>query len=493
MFTACMLALPKWRERSLTQTSSSSMPTVSRFAPSDYKFPTSNDNLPKHLHNGPIMSSSPNPSLTPSTSFTPASSSPLINPIVFARRVATLCFCTDTIFQALSLLSDAEISRSSPSSLYAAYSPHPYAQLGFFVVGVMTQLLWLLKLYPVAVTGDDYEFIGLGLRRSGSGCPSRNWGHSKRGTREEGSDGEGATLLFSADEEAQSDADEGQSGRGESNSDPDSRPRTPDDEREERDGQVLPMRPMSPKSSSRLAFLPKSDAIPVIEVMSASDDDARSEKSERSVTNVKSDVTVDNEEVQQDVTSEKFVVMSERLQMRYLPHYFVSTSCQVAWTCSWTMRHYDLCIIFVFINLFSQIYALFVTLDGSRNHRFPTANIYTHFTAKLRIAIAILCLWKTWGAVDVVPPPTVFEGAVNCTFFMLLSGASGPDPTMGILLALILLSLGMGRHTNIEWHLMFNWSSVIVFLFVVIDLAGGIQIRQLLWPRARNSDLEDDL
>jgi hypothetical protein len=105
--------------------------------------------------------------------------------------------------------------------------------------------------------------------------------------------------------------------------------------------------------------------------------------------------------------------------MRYLPHYFVSVTCQGAfqsvmtlnflmrswtsagWTCSWIMRHYDLCIVFVFIDFFSQIYALFVTLDGSRNCRFPKSNIFTHLTAKLRIAIAIMCLWKTWGAVDV--------------------------------------------------------------------------------------------
>lgn len=78
---------------------------------------------------------------------------------------------------------------------------------------------------------------------------------------------------------------------------------------------------MRPQSSLKLASWPKSGAIPVIGVTGASDDDMMSEMSERG------DSAVDSQH-EQDASSSKVVMMSESLQMRYMPHYFISTSCQ---------------------------------------------------------------------------------------------------------------------------------------------------------------------
>ncbi|KAF8959851.1 hypothetical protein BDZ97DRAFT_1836218, partial [Flammula alnicola] len=35
-----------------------------------------------------------------------------------------------------------------------------------------------------------------------------------------------------------------------------------------------------------------------------------------------------------------------------------------------------------------------------------------------------------------------------------------------------------GQHNNLGWHLIFNWTGVAVFLFVVIDWALGKKIRR---------------
>jgi len=78
----------------------------------------------------------------------------------FPRRVALGSFILDTFFQALALLGDAESSRSSPSAIYVAYSPHPYAPLCLFIFGMICQILWLLRLYPVPISSDEDEDSG---------------------------------------------------------------------------------------------------------------------------------------------------------------------------------------------------------------------------------------------------------------------------------------------------------------------------------------------
>lgn len=67
------------------------------------------------------------------------------NPLL-ARRVAAASLIVDTLFQTLALLGDAESSRSSPSAIYVAYAPHPYAPIGLFSAGLIFQIQWLLRL-----------------------------------------------------------------------------------------------------------------------------------------------------------------------------------------------------------------------------------------------------------------------------------------------------------------------------------------------------------
>ncbi|KIM47300.1 hypothetical protein M413DRAFT_63906 [Hebeloma cylindrosporum] len=172
----------------------------------------------------------------------------------------------------------------------------------------------------------------------------------------------------------------------------------------------------------------------------------------------------------------------EPSQMKYLPFYLMGSIYEAGWAATWMTRHFEICRFILFASLATQTYVLFGLLEGARNRRFPTSSILTHLVVKVRIARDVLYLWKTWGVIDIIPPPSAIEGAINCLFFLLLALSSGPDPTLGLLLAMILFSLASGQYHNIGWHLTFNWSGVIVFLFVAADWLLGPKIRKELLP-----------
>ncbi|KAF4622993.1 hypothetical protein D9613_001341 [Agrocybe pediades] len=267
---------------------------------------------------------------------------------VFARRVALGSFLLDTFFQTLALLSDAESSRSSPSAIYVAYSPHPYAPLGLFVLGLSCQILWLLKFYPVPISGEQ-------------------------GDEEVGS----MTLLSSSSGHEQSRTEEPTSQTTEelSNADVHEVSRAP---------QEVPML-----------------SIPLQE----EDNDLRASTTT------------------QPTIFE--VVLPEPAQSRYLPFYMLGSVFQASWSVMWMTRHYDYCSIVLYLNLATDLYVLFGILEGSKNQRYPQASLFTHLVVKIRIAVSVLCLWKTWGAVDIVPPPSPAESILNCLVFIILSLSSG--------------------------------------------------------------------
>ncbi|CAA7269676.1 unnamed protein product [Cyclocybe aegerita] len=167
-------------------------------------------------------------------------------------------------------------------------------------------------------------------------------------------------------------------------------------------------------------------------------------------------------------------------QISYLPYYLLGSVLQAGWSSTWMTRHYDICAIALLFNLFLQVYAFSSVLGGSRSQRFPPVNILTHLLVKLRIATSVLGIWKAWGAIDIIPPPTALEGIVNCVFFIVLALSSGPDPTLGLLLTFVLSSLALGRFHNLGWHLAFNWSAVILFMAVTLDWAFGVAVRRHL-------------
>lgn len=90
-------------------------------------------------------------------------------PVGFFHRVAIVSFVVDTLLQAIALLEDAERSLSSPSAIYVAYSPHPYAPIAFFSAGVVLQVHWFLRLYsqqPYFQQEDSLQASSFGLPNS---------------------------------------------------------------------------------------------------------------------------------------------------------------------------------------------------------------------------------------------------------------------------------------------------------------------------------------
>lgn len=91
------------------------------------------------------------------------------NPLL-ARRVAVASLIVDILFQSLALLGDAESSRSSPSAIYVAYSPHPYVPIGLFSAGLILQIQWLLRLSlpPKDLEEEETSIIPLEITPSNS-------------------------------------------------------------------------------------------------------------------------------------------------------------------------------------------------------------------------------------------------------------------------------------------------------------------------------------
>lgn len=67
----------------------------------------------------------------------------------------------------------------------------------------------------------------------------------------------------------------------------------------------------------------------------------------------------------------------------------------------WLRRRYDYCGALSLVNFVIGAYVLFFILGGSKNRRYPRSNIFTYLVVKIRIAVSLLYLWKSWGALDV--------------------------------------------------------------------------------------------
>ncbi|KAH9487434.1 hypothetical protein JR316_0001510 [Psilocybe cubensis] len=313
------------------------------------------------------------------------------NPLL-ARRVAVASLIVDTLFQSLALLGDAESSRSSPSAIYVAYAPHPYAPIGLFSAGLILQIQWLLRL----------------------SLPSKEF-----------------------------------------------------DEEEETSAIPLEITPTNSESSI---------------------DNASGELSERTDSQPANDAhkteEIDDDLLLRDeVDDVTYFNTHEPAYLGYLPFYVMGCFLQAGWAVLWMTRHYDYCAMFLLLNLAIEAYALFWILGGSKNHRYPQSNIFTHLIVKIKIATSVLYLWKTWGAVDILPPPSASEGIVTCTFFVCLALASGPDPTLGFLLAIVLLGLATGQNHYFEWSLLFGWTCMSVSIVVALDWAFGVKSRRILMPQ----------
>ncbi|TFK23743.1 hypothetical protein FA15DRAFT_705209 [Coprinopsis marcescibilis] len=177
----------------------------------------------------------------------------------------------------------------------------------------------------------------------------------------------------------------------------------------------------------------------------------------------------------------------EPLRWDFLPMFVLGSSCHIGWSFCWSYEEYTLCRLFLCISAVAQLYSMFAILNGSKNRGFPQRNIMTHLVVKCRTTFVILLLWKTWGALDPMPPPNVAQQLNNLSFFLILAMCSGPDPTMGFLLVLVLFSLGIGPFQAPGWHQTFVWMGWVVLCVVMIDWLVAA------WAKDSDGDSDSDL
>ncbi|KAJ7594349.1 hypothetical protein C8J56DRAFT_1121938 [Mycena floridula] len=105
-------------------------------------------------------------------------------------------------------------------------------------------------------------------------------------------------------------------------------------------------------------------------------------------------------------------------------------------------------------NAVAQFAAIFGMLRVPRENG---RECLTDVVAKMNASAAVMSLWKTWGVLDKITVPPAPHAQFNTAIiFLLLTISSGPNPTLGLGLLYVLLSLFLGDHQNEYWHMSQN-------------------------------------
>ncbi|KAK1232039.1 hypothetical protein PQX77_004822 [Marasmius sp. AFHP31] len=154
-------------------------------------------------------------------------------------------------------------------------------------------------------------------------------------------------------------------------------------------------------------------------------------------------------------------------RLSYMPVYIFSNIFCIMWIIA---NHYSLFVPALVILLCSasiQLYSLFVT---------PSANIckggLTMVVAKLNTAYTIMLISKMCAVFEATPSPPIIHLVNYGSVFVLLTVASGPDPTFGLAVVYILASLYHGSTFNVLWHNAFYWTAAVITAITTLDYVG---------------------
>ncbi|TRM70426.1 hypothetical protein BD626DRAFT_477414 [Schizophyllum amplum] len=147
-------------------------------------------------------------------------------------------------------------------------------------------------------------------------------------------------------------------------------------------------------------------------------------------------------------------------QLAYLPTYAVCSLLTALWTPFFLEQNYIVCEAILTLAVFIHLYSLFTPflhtpVLRSRKH------ILTHLVAKSSTGLAILYMWKTWGALGGTGAPTTSTQGISAMIFLTIALATGPDPLVPA--ALILDVPGEA------WRSTFRCIAVLLGAVVVVE------------------------
>lgn len=156
-------------------------------------------------------------------------------------------------------------------------------------------------------------------------------------------------------------------------------------------------------------------------------------------------------------------------QLAYLPFFIASNVCLTAWSIAWLHDYDTTSQLLLGINMCIQLYSVFLLLHPSRQHAPTSKNWLSHLVAKSGAGIAVLYMWKNWGVIDRYRMSPTAEIVNSALIFVLMTVASGPDPTLGLCILYDLIALAFGPATSSEWYHTFLYIAAAVSAVLGLD------------------------
>ncbi|KAL1694924.1 hypothetical protein GGG16DRAFT_122251 [Schizophyllum commune] len=173
-------------------------------------------------------------------------------------------------------------------------------------------------------------------------------------------------------------------------------------------------------------------------------------------------------------------------QVAYMPTYAACSVLTALWTPFFLEQNYMFCEAILTLAIFIHLYALFtpqlnMPVLRSRKH------ILTHLVAKSSTGLAVLYMWKTWGALGGTGAPTTSTRAISAMIFLTVALATGPDPVVPFVLILDVLALAAGPGD--AWRGTFQAIAVMLALVIAVEwvLIGRPGMRYLMGHGAEDS------
>ncbi|KAJ7070712.1 Dor1-like family-domain-containing protein [Mycena amicta] len=168
----------------------------------------------------------------------------------------------------------------------------------------------------------------------------------------------------------------------------------------------------------------------------------------------------------EDSNSRDIDDIAEPTQIAYAPIYALCNLLFVGAAVAWNLQQLVVSHVFAFLNTAGQLYFIFAVLS---KYSLTRRNRLTHVVAKTNAGFSILYLARAWGVLGIgASRPLIQQQANLAVLFLLLTFASGPDPTVGLCLVLDLAALAAGNQ-NEEWRIAFAAIVGVLFIVIVAD------------------------
>ncbi|KAJ4470826.1 hypothetical protein J3R30DRAFT_3686023 [Lentinula aciculospora] len=154
----------------------------------------------------------------------------------------------------------------------------------------------------------------------------------------------------------------------------------------------------------------------------------------------------------------------------YLPYYILGNLCISAWAIACQHNRISLAQISLLAAIIVQLRVVLSTFNNVHQRSNIISPGITLLVSKTSLCMSVMYLWRTWGLIDHFSTLPSFEQRIHSgVVFLLLTVATGPDPTVGLAFIYILLSLYFGAYQNSGWHSFFVIESVVLAVLLALD------------------------